>query len=422
MNHFPELEYNDDELLFCEIPLRKIVLDFSTPVYVYSEKIIKENIFKYQKGIQNHNVLLCYSVKANSNIAILKIISETGAGADIVSGGELYRCKKASIPTHKIVFSGVGKSEEEIKFALEEKILLFSVESYQELLKINDIAGKMQTIAPVSFRINPNIDPKSHPYISTGLRENKFGIPADEFKSMLEMGLNLKNVDIKGIGYHIGSQITDIHSSLEAAEKSKEFIKIFNHYKKLEYLDIGGGLGIRYKDENPPDPEEFIKTILSYFPKNEFQILIEPGRSIVGLSGILISRVLYTKKSHNKFFYIVDSAMNDLIRPTLYNAHHEIFPLKFTHYQELLQGKHLIADVVGPICESGDYIAKNRKLPLLEQDDYIIITASGAYGFVMSSQYNSRPRAAEVLITEKGEIQLIRERETYEDLILKERY
>ncbi|GIX43132.1 MAG: diaminopimelate decarboxylase [Leptospiraceae bacterium] len=414
---FPGIQYIKGILHFSDVPLNEVVNNYKTPLYVYSEDIILKRIESYKRGIQNYPVQLCYSVKANSNLSIIKIMLKEGLGADIVSGGELFRCIKANMPANKIVFSGVGKTEEEIEYALKEDIMLFSVESISELKKINEIAHSLQKIAPVSIRVNPDIDPKTHPYISTGLKENKFGISSNLFENVVKLALDLKNVELLGFGYHIGSQIVDISSKLEAAEKSKFFIETFKKYKTLKFLDIGGGLGIRYKNENPPEPEEFVRSIISILPWNELKdttILLEPGRSIIGPAGIFLTKILYIKENYHKLFYIVDGAMNDLIRPSLYQAYHEILPLiESTDFNRNV-------DIVGPVCETGDFFARDRQLPQLKENDYFAILTTGAYGFVMSSQYNSRPRPAEVLIDRNKKIKLIRKRETYEDLIYKE--
>lgn len=411
------IQYKNQILHFSDVSIEEILKNYRTPLYVYSEDIILQRIESYKKGIKNYPVMLCYSVKANSNLSIIKIMAQEGLGADIVSGGELFRCIKAQMPTNKIVFSGVGKTEEEIEYALKEGIMLFSVESINEVKKIDRIASRLQLVAPISIRVNPDIDPKTHPYISTGLKENKFGISSKQFEEVIKLSLSLKNIELMGFGYHIGSQIVDISSKVEAAEKSMYFINIFKKYKSLRFIDIGGGLGIRYKDENPPEPEELLNTIINLLPLNNLKdctVLIEPGRSIIGPAGIFLTKIIYIKENYDKLFYIVDGAMNDLIRPSLYGAYHEIL--------SVVEKKNptKLVDVVGPICETGDFFAKNRTLPLLEEGEYLAILTTGAYGFVMSSQYNSRPRSAEVLIDKNKNIRLIRSRETYEDLILRE--
>ena len=415
--NFPGISYKQGILHFSDVSIKEMVQTYKTPLYVYSEDVILQRINSYKKGIQNYPFMLCYSVKANSNLSIINIMAREGLGADIVSGGELFRCIKANMPTERIVFSGVGKTQEEIEFALKNNILLFSIESIAELKRINQIAHSLQKVAPVIIRINPDIDPKTHPYISTGLKENKFGISSNLFTEVIEFALSLKNIELLGFGYHIGSQIIDISSKMEAAEKSKYFIDIFQKYKAMSFFDIGGGLGIKYKNEQPTEPQEFIHTIANVLPMDKLKnckILLEPGRSIIGPAGIFLTKILYVKKNYHKLFYIVDGAMNDLIRPTLYQAYHEILPIfEKNDFDQ-------VVDIVGPICETGDFFARERKLPLLQENDYLAILTSGAYGFVMSSQYNSRPRSAEVLIKQNKELKLIRERETYEDLIQKE--
>lgn len=409
---FEGLEYKNSVLHFGGKSILEIIETFSTPLYLYSEEVLESRIQSYYEGIKNHNIQLMYSVKANSNLSILNIIYKKGLGFDIVSGGELFRCLQIHPMGNRIIFSGVGKTEQEIEFALKNKILLFSVESLSELYTIEKIAKRLQLIAPINIRVNPDINPKTHPYISTGLKENKFGISADQFEETIQTTLKLKHIELCGFGYHIGSQIIDLSSKIEALKKSEKFIKIFNKYKRLQYFDIGGGLGIQYrKDEKVPSPKVFIETILPHLPKGNFTILMEPGRSIVGPAGIYITKILYIKNNHDKLFYIVDGAMNELIRPSLYNAYHEIIPV--------IEKKDLThtVDIVGPICETSDFFAKNRPLPLMKENESLAILSTGAYGFVMSSQYNSRPRPAEILIKKNHNVQIIRERETYLDLI-----
>ncbi len=414
---YPGISYKDSILHFSNYSLVEILKKHSTPLYVYSEDIILERIQSYKRGVENYPFIICYSVKANSNLSILNIMAKQGLGADIVSGGELYRCLKSKIPTNKIVFSGVGKTVEEIEYALKENIMLISVESISEIHTIHQIAQSLQKIAPIIIRVNPDIDPKTHPYISTGLKENKFGISSSQFEDVIQFALKLKNIEVLGFGYHLGSQILDLSVQKEAIEKAKSLLKIFSKYKTLHFFDVGGGLGIKYKNENPPEPEEYLQIIKNFFDFKFFKqcsILLEPGRSIVGPAGILLTKILYIKENSGKKFYIVDSAMNDLIRPSLYSAYHEILPV-----QEKNNPKEIV-DVVGPICETGDFLARNRELPILNEGDYLSILTTGAYGFVMSSQYNSRPRPEEVLIDKNKNLKLIRKRETYEDLINKE--
>ncbi len=410
--NFEGLEYKNTILHFGGKSVLEITQTFPTPFYLYSEEILEKRIESYYEAIKDHNIQLMYSVKANSNLSILKMIHKKGLGFDIVSGGELFRCLQIHVPGNQIIFSGVGKTEEEIEFALKNKILFFSIESQSELYLIEKIAKRLQVVAPINIRVNPDINPKTHPYISTGLKENKFGISADQFEDTIQTALTLKHIELCGFGYHIGSQITDLSSKIEALEKSKNFIKIFNKYKKLQFFDIGGGLGIQYKkEEKVPSPKDFIESILPYLPKGDLTILLEPGRSIIGPAGIYISKILYIKNNYGKLFYIVDGAMNDLIRPSLYNAYHEIIPI--IEKQDLPQ----IVDIVGPICETSDFFAKNRLLPLMQENEFLAILSAGAYGFVMSSQYNSRPRPSEILIKKNHQLQIIREKETYFDLI-----
>ncbi|MBW7857312.1 MAG: diaminopimelate decarboxylase [Leptonema sp. (in: Bacteria)] len=413
----PGFEYINNHLLFSSASLQEISKEFGTPLYLYSESIIIEQFNRYKSTIQDRNAQVHFAVKSNSNLSILKILAQLGAGADIVSGGELYRSLKAGIPASKVVFSGVGKTDQEIEYAIESNIMLFSVESKEELIRISEVATKLKRQAPVSLRINPDVDAKTHPYISTGLKENKFGLPFKEFGAMIDVALSLSNISLLGFGFHIGSQLTDLAGFEEAAKRglelSKQFIlKVGN----LRYLDVGGGLGIQYENENPPKPDEYVNRMLSILNLPDTTILFEPGRSIVGSAGLLLTKVLYRKQNESKSFYICDAAMNDLIRPSLYSAYHQIYAVNQTRQESTLHN----ADLVGPVCETGDFLARNRALPNFEQNDLIAVATTGAYGFTMSSNYNSRPRPAEVLIGRDGGVRLIRRRESYNDLIATE--
>ncbi len=404
--------YYQNGELFCEkVPIKEIVKTTGTPVYIYSANHFEERFKAFDKAFENHPHLVCYSVKANSNVAILKLLAKLGAGADIVSGGELIRALKAGISPSKIVFSGVGKTEEEIELALKNKILMFNVESEEELFAIELIARKLNTKAPVSVRINPDVDPKTHPYISTGMKKNKFGISE---KRAPEIYLKIKNSEFLepvGIDVHIGSQITDLSPFEETFERIKNLVKMLNTMEiSVRYLDLGGGLGICYKDETPPSPEEYVKKILEHLGDLDLTIIIEPGRAIAGNGGILVTKVLYIKTTETKKFVIVDGAMNDLIRPSLYDAYHEILPV------EKKEGEKEKVDVVGPICESGDFFARERELPSLQKGDLLAVLSSGAYGYVMASNYNSRGRAPEVLV-KNDKFYVIKRRETIFDLL-----
>lgn len=350
-----------------------------------------------------------------SNTAILRLFAKKGGGADIVSGGELYVALKAGVKPEKIVYAGVGKKEDEIRFALESKILMFNVESEDELREIDRVAGKMKTRAPVALRINPDIDPATHPYIATGLRKHKFGIPIEEALEYYRLASGLKNVNVIGIHKHIGSQITRVSPFVDALKRILLLTdKLSLQGVKIKYLDVGGGLGISYKDEEPPVPKDLAGNLIPLLKGRRVTLIMEPGRSIAGNAGILVTKTLYLKKCEEKEFVIVDAGMNDLIRPSLYGAYHHILPVVKEKRDTIL------CDVVGPICESGDFLASGRELKRVKQGEYLAVMGAGAYGFSMSSNYNSRPRAAEVMVKGK-EHYLIRARETYGDLVRKEK-
>ncbi|MFH1715345.1 MAG: diaminopimelate decarboxylase [Elusimicrobiota bacterium] len=398
--------------LYCDGVLAgSIAKKFGTPLYVYSYDEIKNNFQAYEKAFKGVPHLVCYALKTNSNIGVAHELAKLGAGIDIVSGGELFRAKKAGFSNNKIVYAGVGKTEDEIAYALKSNILMFNVESMAELEAINKIAGKMKMTARISLRVNPDVDPKTHPYIATGLAESKFGIEIKDARKYYKRANSLKNINTVGVHMHIGSQLMSIEPYVEAVRK---ILKLVHDLKKdgivLQYIDCGGGLGISYKGEKAPTPLHLFKKIGTILKKEKLTILLEPGRSIVGNAGILITKVLYNKKSSKKNFIIIDAGMNDLMRPSLYDAYHEIIPLNNTN------SKIVKADVVGPICESGDYLAKNRSIRTVNEGDYLAVKSSGAYGFSMSSNYNSRKRAAEVIVKGK-KARLVRKRETNNDLI-----
>ena len=360
--------------------------------------------------------MTCFAVKSCSNLAILRLFSTLGGGADIVSGGELYRSLKAGIDPRRIVYSGVGKTEEELRYGLVSGILMFNVESEQELEKLQQVAQEQDLVAPVSFRVNPDVDPKTHAYISTGLAKNKFGIPIEQAEKVYLRAKEMSHIKILGVSCHIGSQLTEISPFTETLHKVKQFVsRLETHGISIEYLDLGGGLGVRYQDEKPPHPQEYARALKEEMEGLRCTLILEPGRVIVSNAGILVSQVLYTKRTGSKNFIIVDAAMNDLARPSLYDAHHDILPVIRQSGQAVNENLE-IADVVGPICESGDFLAKDRELPILGQGDLMAVMSSGAYGFTMSSNYNSRPRAAEVLVKD-DQFYVIRERENYETLI-----
>jgi diaminopimelate decarboxylase len=402
--------------LYCEnIKVKELAQKFGTPLYVYSAKTILDHFYKIKRAFISLNPLICYSVKANSNLSILKLLIKKGAGLDIVSGGELYRAKLVKCPSEKIVYASVGKTEEEIKEAIEYGILLFNIESIPELKKIDNIARNLKRKLQVALRINPDIEPKTHSFITTGKKETKFGIDIETAKEVFKKRKRFPHLEIVGIHIHIGSQITSPQPFVRAVKKIRKFIKeLKSEGIYLKFFNLGGGLGIVYDKERPQTADKFAKKILPLISDLYCKIILEPGRFIVGNAGILVTKVLYIKNTPFKNFIVVDAAMNDLIRPALYDAYHKVIEI------EKLKRKQIKgADIVGPICESGDFLAKNRSLRVKE-GDYLAILGSGAYGLSMSSNYNSRRRAAEVLIKNK-KVYLIRERESYKDLVDKER-
>ena len=355
--------------------------------------------------------LVCFSAKANTNLAVLKLFESLGSGLDIVSGGELYRGLKAGFSPDKIVYSGVGKRVDEIDYALEAGILMFNVESLEELELINQRASVLKTRAPVAIRVNPDVDPKTHPYISTGLKKNKFGIDKETAIEGYNVASQLENIDVVGIDCHIGSQITDAKPFVEALENLKGLIdELRKSGVEIQFLDMGGGLGITYSDELPPHPREYAKEIVASLKGSPLKLILEPGRVIVGNAGILVTEVLFRKSGKVKEFIIADAGMNDLMRPTLYSAFHAIEPVVDN------DGREITADVVGPICETGDFLAMDRKISDVMKGDLLAVMSAGAYGFTMSSNYCSRPRVAEVMVKE-DKFYVVRDRESYQDLV-----
>jgi diaminopimelate decarboxylase len=420
MNHFA---YRGDQL-FCEdVSLATIAADVGTPVYVYSHATLTRHLRVFDDALAGVPHLVCFSVKANSNLAVLKVLFDHGAGADIVSGGELARVRAAGGDVRKVVFSGVGKTAAEMEQALAAGVLAFNVESEEELVLLDRVAGEMGRRAPVSLRVNPDVDPETHPYIATGLKESKFGIAMAEARAAYALARRLAHVDIVGVDCHIGSQLTRTTPFSDAVSRLLDLIEDLRADGiALRYLDIGGGLGIPYEEDGaptPPSPAEYgdaIKAALARLSApGELTIICEPGRVIVGNAGVLLTRVLYRKRSEAKHFTVVDAAMNDLIRPALYASFHPLRPVQ-QHPERAVQ----VTDVVGPICESGDFLARGRALPLLEPGELLAVGAAGAYGFVMASNYNSRPRAAEVLV--RGDrYAVVRRRESVADLLAHER-
>lgn len=403
--------YKNNELYAEDVPVTEVVAAFGTPLYIYSYNTLLRHFKAYDDAFDGVPHIICFALKANTNSAILRLIAKNGGGADIVSGGELFRALKAGISPKKIVYAGVGKTEEEIRYALKSGILMFNIESEDEVYEIDRIAGNMGVIAPIALRVNPDIDPETHPYIATGLKKHKFGIPIDDALEYYRSIRRLKNLKIVGIHKHIGSQITKVSPFSDALKKVLLLLDELSHHDiNIKYLDIGGGLGITYKDEVPPLPKELAQHLLPLLKDRKLTLIVEPGRSIVGNAGILVTKVLYLKKGEEKDFVIVDAGMNDLIRPSFYGSYHHIQPV------EKKKRKSIVADIVGPICESSDFLARDREIPMVRRGEYLAVMSAGAYGFSMSSNYNSRPRAAEVLVKGK-EYALIRKRETYRDLI-----
>ncbi len=408
--------YKNGEL-YCEgVPVKSVAQRVGTPFYLYSSNTLANHVKAFADAFKGIPHLICFALKSNSNGAVLRLLGKEGAGADIVSGGELFRALRAGIPPKKIVYAGVGKRRDEIEYALKIDILMFNVESGEELLALDRAAKEMHAKARIALRVNPNIDPKTHAYISTGLKENKFGIPIEQALEHYQTAKNLSHVEVVGIHQHIGSQIIEIQPFVDAIEKLVCFVKdLRSAGMSIQYINIGGGLGITYKDETPPLPKELAKAIQPLLKDCGCTLVLEPGRAIVGNAGILVTSVLYHKESGEKRFLIVDAGMNDLIRPSLYEAYHEIKPVI-----EPASSHKAIFDVVGPICESGDFLAKDRKMPEVKHGDLLAVMGAGAYGFSMSSNYNSRLRVAEVVV--KGnEYFVVRERETYNDLIRSEK-
>ena len=404
--------YNDDILFFDGINVLDLALSNQTPFYLYSEKIITNNFLAYQKSFKDNPHLICYSVKANSNLSILSLLAKLGSGFDIVSGGELSRVIQAGGDPSKTVFSGVGKTEEEIKFALSKNIMCFNIESRDELRTINAIALEKKLCANISIRINPAIDVDTHPYITTGMQDNKFGIEQAEILDIYKEAHELKGINITGIDFHIGSQIMDIGPFKESVLKVIAIIKeLQKNNIKLSHIDIGGGLGIPYDNEKSPDKSLFISEIVDLLKPLGTTILIEPGRSIVGEAGLLISKVINTKKSTSKNFIIVDAGMTDLLRPPLYSAYHSIKEVFYNGTDKT------VCDVVGPVCETADFIGKDRNLSV-SKGDYVAVESVGAYGFSLSSNYNTRMKSAEYLIAKDGQnIRKIRGRDTIEQIL-----
>lgn len=410
MNSF---EYQQGEL-YCErVPVSRIAKELGTPCYIYSHETLIRHFHAYDSAFKDIPHVIAFAMKANSNLAILRLMAREGSGVDIVSGGELFRAMKAGVPASKIVFAGVGKSPDEIRDALKANILMFNVESAAEIRAINDVAASVGMKARIALRINPDVDPKTHPYISTGMKKSKFGIAADRAVEEYKIASSMSHIDVVGVHAHIGSQLTDVTPFVDSLRKVVALIDTLkSHDINIRYLNIGGGLGITYSDEKPPLPQDLAHAISPLVKGLGLTLVMEPGRVIVGNAGILVTKALYEKAGETKHFVIVDAAMNDLIRPSLYGAYHEIRPVNEAAAHRPKQ----MVDIVGPVCESGDFLAKDRSLPNIQPDDLLAVMSAGAYGFVMASNYNSRPRVPEVLV-KGGEFHVIRDRETYDDLV-----
>ncbi len=409
MNHF---SYRENEL-FCEdIAVQRIAADIGTPFYLYSHATLKRHLNAFNEAFEGLNRLVCFSAKANTNLAILKLFANLGCGLDIVSGGELYRGIQAGFAPNRIVYSGVGKRVDEIDYALKTDILMFNLESLDELQLIDQRAGQLNRRARIAIRVNPDVDPKTHPYISTGLKKNKFGIDTATAFEGYRLASRLKHIEVIGIDCHIGSQITEAGPFEEALNSLKTLITQLKSELgiDIQYIDMGGGLGITYADETPPSLIEYAHAFLNNLKGMDLTLILEPGRVLVGNAGILVTRVLYKKTGQGKSFIIVDAGMNDLLRPTLYNAFHAVEPVVRS------QAPLTVVDVVGPICESGDFLAVDRNLTEVNADDLLAVMSTGAYGFVMSSNYCSRPRVAEVMVKD-NQYHVVKKRETYEDLV-----
>jgi diaminopimelate decarboxylase len=403
-----------DHRLCCEAtPLELIADAAGTPTYVYSAGAILAAFEAYERALADLPHLVCYAVKANMNLAVLGLLARAGAGADVVSGGELYRALRAGFDPQRIVFAGVGKTREEIRTALKADLLCFNVESRAELAVVDEAARAEGTRARIGIRVNPDIDPQTHPYIATGLRTSKFGVPYREARDLFRHAAGLAGIEVVGLHMHIGSQLTRVAPFADALARLAELVdQLGQDGIRLRYLDVGGGLGIRYGDETPPSAADYVRALRPTLARLGLTVLVEPGRSLVGQAGVLLTRVLYRKTSEGRRFVVVDAGMSDLIRPALYNAHHEIRPVAEPADEAVPE----VVDVVGPVCESGDFLAKERLLPPVAEGALLAVLSAGAYGFAMASNYNARPRAAEVMV-HGDRFEVVRARETYEDLI-----
>ncbi|WP_159739856.1 diaminopimelate decarboxylase [Vibrio atypicus] len=403
--------YQDDGQLWAEnVALSDLAQQYGTPLYVYSRATLERHWNAFDKSVGDHPHLVCYAVKANSNLGVLNALARIGSGFDIVSGGELERVIAAGGDAKKVVFSGVGKTEQEMRRALELGIKCFNVESEPELERLNKVAGELGVKAPISLRINPDVDAHTHPYISTGLRDNKFGIAFDRAPQVYQFASSLAHLEVKGIDCHIGSQLTDIDPFIDATDRLLALIDDLKAQGiSIEHLDVGGGLGVVYRDEQPPEPSDYAKALLGRLENHqELELIFEPGRAIAANAGILLTKVEFLKHTEHKNFAIIDAAMNDLMRPALYQAWQDIVPVAPR------TGEAKAYDLVGPICETGDFLGKDREL-VLEENDLLAVRSAGAYGFVMSSNYNTRARVAEVMV-DGDQTHLVRQREELSSL------
>jgi diaminopimelate decarboxylase len=395
------------------VPLATLAEAVGTPAYVYSKAALLESLGTYDAAFKDVPHIVCYAIKANSNLGVISTLARAGAGADIVSGGELQRALRAGVPPKKIIFSGVGKTRDEMRDALKADILMFNVESPSELRVLDEVARELGTRAPIALRVNPDVDPQTHKYVSTGLKTSKFGISYTQALAVYTQAASLPGLLIIGAQMHIGSQLTKSSPFADATARIAALVKTLRERRiEISIVDVGGGLGIRYRDETPPSHAEYATVLLPALKELGVTVLLEPGRSIVGNAGALLTRVLYHKATGTKNFVIVDAAMNDLIRPAFYDSYHEILPV----IEARAGGPKETADVVGPICESGDFFAKDREMPRPEEGELLALMSAGAYGFVMASNYNTRPRPVEVLV-DGDRYTIVRRRETFEDLV-----
>ncbi len=413
MNYF---EYRNGEMFAEGVSLKRIAREVGTPAYVYSLATLKRHFKVFDEAFARARHIVCFSVKANSNLALLRVFAQQGSGFDIVSGGELFRALKVGADPKKIVFSGVGKKKQEIEYALDAGILMFNVESEQELLALNEIAEGIGKKAPISLRVNPDVDPQTHPYISTGMKKAKFGVDIKKSLETYRKAAALSHVEVVGVDCHIGSQLTSVTPFVDALAKVREYLdrvlagEMKREGAEIRYLDLGGGLGINYHDETPPLPDEYAQAIIDGVKGLDITLILEPGRVIVGNAGILLTEVQYIKETDTKKFIIVDGGMNDLIRPALYGSYQAIQSVVET------RAPKIVADVVGPICESGDFFAKDREIARPARGDLLAVMSAGAYGFTMASNYNSHPKPPEVLV-DGDQYYVVRKRESFDDLI-----